>query len=218
MIKVLRIDEAGFYIEDVILQEGDLIPADCIEIQPPDGMIRLKWDRDAEAWIEGATLEELQDHQEDLIGTLKELQDKIDQELRRERQIDAILQATQKLIRVDELTAGEMQAMIDLYPDWIPVGMDYTKDTVVQYGDKLYKVLKDHPSQADWKPGTAFALYMVVPPKQVIANFVQPFGGSGTYVKGVKVIFEGKVYENIFTDGLNVWSPVGYPAGWKLIP
>lgn len=45
----------------------------------------------------------------------------------------------------------------------------------------------------------------------VIEEWVQK-----TYFKGEKVVFEGSTYESIF-EGSNVWSPKGYPQGWKLI-
>lgn len=32
----------------------------------------------------------------------------------------------------------------------------------LRYGDKLYKVLQDHTSQADWTPDTAVSLYVEV--------------------------------------------------------
>ena len=35
------------------------------------------------------------------------------------------------------------------------------------------------------------------------------------YAKGARVSFEGSDYESLI-DG-NVWSPTGYPAGWKTI-
>ena len=35
------------------------------------------------------------------------------------------------------------------------------------------------------------------------------------YAKGDRVSFEGSDYESLI-DG-NVWSPTGYPAGWRLI-
>ena len=48
-----------------------------------------------------------------------------------------------------------------------------------------------------------------------IDDWVQPDSTNG-YKKGNRVIYNGKVYESIF-DGLNIWSPGGYPQGWQLI-
>lgn len=47
------------------------------------------------------------------------------------------------------------------------------------------------------------------------AEFVQPTGGHDAYQIGDLVTFEGKVYKSLI--GGNVWSPIGYPAGWELV-
>jgi hypothetical protein len=57
MRKVLRIDSNGFYIEDVILQDGKVTPTDCIEIICPDGFYKPKWN--GTEWIEGLTQAEI---------------------------------------------------------------------------------------------------------------------------------------------------------------
>ena len=57
MKKVLRIDSNGFFIGDVIIQDGEAIPADCIETQCPGGFYKPKWD--GAKWVEGATQEEI---------------------------------------------------------------------------------------------------------------------------------------------------------------
>jgi hypothetical protein len=53
MRKVIRIDETGMFIEDVILQNTDKTPDDCIEIPCPDGFYCPKLDGDK--WVEGLT-------------------------------------------------------------------------------------------------------------------------------------------------------------------
>lgn len=57
MRKILRIDSNGFYIEDVILQNGEVTPTDCIEIICPDGFYKPKWN--GNAWVEGLTQVEI---------------------------------------------------------------------------------------------------------------------------------------------------------------
>lgn len=57
--KVNRIDENGFYLEDVILSEEDAVPSDCIEVPVPDGFWLPKWDIQAGVWVEGRTQEEI---------------------------------------------------------------------------------------------------------------------------------------------------------------
>ena len=130
------------------------------------------------------------------------------------KRIDANLQATRKLIRVDELDEEELLGMINLYDNY-QVGKSYRVDDIFKYEGKLYKVIQDHTSQEDWLPSELPALYLNMMPENVIPEWVQPTGVHDAYSIGDKVIFEGEVYESII-DG-NTWSPTDYPQGWKLI-
>lgn len=130
------------------------------------------------------------------------------------KRIDANLQATRKLIRVDELDENELLDMIDLYESY-QVDKQYKEDDIFKYDGKLYKVIQEHTSQNDWIPIDLPALYLNMMPENVIPEWVQPTGSHDTYNKGDKVIFEGEVYESII-DG-NTWSPKDYLQGWKLI-
>ena len=130
------------------------------------------------------------------------------------RKINAKLQATRKLIRVDELDEEELLGMINLYDNY-QVGKSYRVDDIFKYEGKLYKVIQDHTSQEDWLPSELPALYLNMMPENVIPEWVQPTGVHDAYSIGDKVIFEGEVYESII-DG-NTWSPTDYPQGWKLI-
>lgn len=126
--------------------------------------------------------------------------------------INANLNATRKLIRVDELSEDELLGMIDLYESY-EIGKSYQADDIFKYGDKLYKVIQEHTSQEDWIPSELPALYLSMMPENVIPEWVQPTGSHDSYSIGDKVIFEGRVYESII-DG-NTWSPVDYPQGWQ---
>jgi hypothetical protein len=57
MKKVLKIDNEGFFIEDVILQDGETTPNDCIEIECPQGFYKPKWN--GKEWTEGLTQNEI---------------------------------------------------------------------------------------------------------------------------------------------------------------
>jgi hypothetical protein len=129
------------------------------------------------------------------------------------KRIDANLNATRKLIRVDELSEEELLDMINLYDNY-QVGKSYRVDDIFKYEGKLYKVIQKHTSQEDWIPSELPALYLNMMPENVIPEWVQPTGAHDAYNVGDKVIFEGKVYESLI-DG-NTWSPIAYPAGWKL--
>jgi len=57
MKKVLRIDNNGLFIEDVILQDNEIIPADCVEIVCTGQFYRPKWN--GTIWVEGLTQTEI---------------------------------------------------------------------------------------------------------------------------------------------------------------
>lgn len=56
---------------------------------------------------------------------------------------------------VDDNTALRMR---EYYPEW-ESGKAYTVGYKVQYGGKLYKVITEHTSQADWTPDAAATLF-----------------------------------------------------------
>lgn len=49
----------------------------------------------------------------------------------------------------------------ELFMAWA-AGVDYKKDFRFRFGEKLYKVLQDHTSQADWLPDITPSLYAEV--------------------------------------------------------
>ena len=129
------------------------------------------------------------------------------------KRIDANLQATRKLIRVDELDENELLDMIDLYESY-EIGKSYQADDIFKYEGKLYKVIQEHTSQANWVPSELPALYLNLMPDNVIPEWVQPTGSHDAYNIGDKVIYEGQVYESTIDN--NTWNPIDYPQGWKL--
>ena len=126
--------------------------------------------------------------------------------------INANLQATRKLIRVDDLSEEELFDMIDLYENYYTYH-NYEVGEIFQYEGKLYKVLQEHTSQDNWIPSELPALYLNIMPENVIPEWVQPTGGHDAYNVGDKVIYEGKVYESLIDN--NTWSPVDYKEGWE---
>ena len=126
--------------------------------------------------------------------------------------INANLQATRKLIRVDELSEEELLDMIDLYDNY-QVDKLYKVDDIFKYEGKLYKVIQEHTSQESWIPSELPALYLSMMPENVIPEWVQPTGVHDAYNVGDKVIYEGVVYESLI-DG-NTHSPAANPTSWK---
>ena len=122
-------------------------------------------------------------------------------------------QANEKYVEAQHIIANIM----DLFEPWEP-GQDYLTDNILNYGNRLYRVLQDHTSQADWVPDETPSLYVDITTRQIgeetgeIPEWEQP-GSTNPYNTGEKVIFEGIIYESTI-DG-NVWSPTDYPQGWK---
>lgn len=57
MRKVLKIDINGFFIEDVLLKDGEVAPLDCIDVMCPQGFYKPKWN--GSEWVEGLTQAEI---------------------------------------------------------------------------------------------------------------------------------------------------------------
>lgn len=130
------------------------------------------------------------------------------------KRVTANLQATRKLIRVDELLEDELLDIINLYGNY-EVDKLYKINDIFKYEDKLYKVIQGHTSQKDWIPNENHALYLNLMPENVIPEWVQPTGQHDSYNIGDKVVFESQVYESVIAN--NTWSPMVYPQGWTLI-
>jgi hypothetical protein len=56
MKQVVRIDDAGFYVEPVILEDNDRVPSDCVESVPPS-LYKARYVDGA--WGEGASQAEI---------------------------------------------------------------------------------------------------------------------------------------------------------------
>jgi hypothetical protein len=57
MKSVYKIDQEGYFVEQIILNVDDGISADCVEIAPPEGLFKLKWN--GESWEEGYSQDEI---------------------------------------------------------------------------------------------------------------------------------------------------------------
>ena len=102
---------------------------------------------------------------------------------------------------------------IQLFSNWAE-GISYTEGQKVQYEGRLYKCLQAHTSQAGWTPTAAASLWakVLIPDANVIPEWEQP-DSTNPYMKGDKVMFDGKVYESTIDN--NVWAPNVY--GWNEI-
>lgn len=94
-----------------------------------------------------------------------------------------IVKASASLPDEDALNA------VELFPAWA-VGTDYAADVRVRYGDKLFKVLQDHTSAEQWKPGETPSLYAEVEKPGEGDSPSNPIAYNGNME-----LFEGKYYE-----------------------
>lgn len=110
-----------------------------------------------------------------------------------------------------------------VYPAW-KADMGYTAGEIIAYGNnpvgdpQLYKVVKDHMSQAIYPPGAGTeSLYTAIGlDDSGYAVWAQPAGAHDAYNKGDIVSYKGSLYRSL-VDG-NTWSPDTYPAGWEAVP
>ena len=110
---------------------------------------------------------------------------------------------------------GDALEAVELFPAWKP-GTAYSLDERVRCGEKLYRCVQAHTSQADWTPNKTPALWTEVAGPGEIPVWKQPTGAQDAYHKGDRVRYPdeaGAVYESL-TDG-NVWPPDAYSEGWR---
>ena len=124
---------------------------------------------------------------------------------------DMIHKASAYLVDEDALDA------VELFEPWRP-DTAYTAGQRLRYGDKLYRVVQGHTSQADWTPDATPALYTEVAKPGEIPVWKQPTGAQDAYNTGDLVHYpdaDGPVYRSTIDN--NVWSPDTYPAGWEVV-
>lgn len=128
----------------------------------------------------------------------------------RARQLRPIIEkAAESLPDEDALEA------VELFPIWEP-DTEYTTDERVQYGEKLYRCVQSHTSQAEWTPDATPALWTEVAKPGEIPVWKQPSGAQDAYMSGDRVWFPEKdttVYVSIVDN--NVWQPGVY--GWDAV-
>lgn len=83
-------------------------------------------------------------------------------------------------------------------------------------GGVQYECMQAHQTELGWEPSTTPALWNKV--TVGIPVWVQPTGAHDAYQTGDQVHFpaiDDPIYESLIDA--NVWSPTGYPAGWKTV-
>ena len=115
------------------------------------------------------------------------------------------------LAKLDDETALDV---LVLFQEW-QSGKAYAADERIRYGDKLYRCVQAHTSQADWTPDVTPALWTEVAKPGEIPVWKQPSGAQDAYMKGDRVHYptkEDPVY--ICTVDYNVYAPDVY--GWEV--
>ena len=112
------------------------------------------------------------------------------------------------------LTDAQALEVIDLYDQWT-VGVTYKVDTRIRYGEKLYKVLQKHTTQADWTPDVTPALYVEVAPAGEYREIKDNMLSTEAFAKGEVGWYQSK--DNLWKSLIdaNVYTPETYPAGWE---
>lgn len=114
----------------------------------------------------------------------------------------------------DSVTDEQALSVVALYPEW-KADVNYSAGQRLVYADVLYKVLQGHTSQADWTPDVAVSLFakVLVSDDGSALDWVQP-DSTNAYMKGDKVLHNGKTWESLVDN--NVWEPgvVGTEALW----
>ena len=99
--------------------------------------------------------------------------------------------------------------------EWIP-NEDVELNETRTFEGKIYKCIQAHKTLEGWTPSSTPALWQEVIVTPDTPVWVQPTGGHDAYNKGDKVHFPtitDPIYESLIDA--NVWSPTGYPQGWK---
>ena len=110
--------------------------------------------------------------------------------------------------QIDPVTAGENG---ELFAPWAE-HVDYQAGSIRRYGDKLYRCIQGHTSQADWTPDAAGSLWTkIADPAEEWPEWSAPLGAHDAYAAGDKVSHGGRRWISE-ADG-NVWEPGVY--GWS---
>lgn len=101
---------------------------------------------------------------------------------------------------------------VELFPLWA-ADTAYSLDERIRCGEKLYRCVQAHTSQADWIPPETPALWTEVAKPGEIPVWKQPTGAQDAYQSGDKVRYpdeNGDIW--VSTVDNNTWQPGVY--GW----
>ena len=102
---------------------------------------------------------------------------------------------------------------VELFPAWA-ADTAYAVDVRIRYGDKLYRCVQSHTSQAHYTPDMIPAIWTEVSMPGVIPVWKRPTGAHDAYQTGDPVLYpdeNGDVW--VSTVDNNTWEPGVY--GWE---
>lgn len=125
------------------------------------------------------------------------------------------LLALRALIEKAAVSLGDEDALeaVELFRFW-RADTNYDTGERIRYGEKLYRCVQAHTSQADWTPDVTPALWTEVAKPGEIPVWKQPAGAQDAYQKGDRVWYPDRgtdIY--VSTADNNVWQPGVY--GWE---
>lgn len=84
---------------------------------------------------------------------------------------------------------------VELFPAWA-IGKAYATDERIRYGEKLYRCVQAHTSQADWTPDATPALWTEVakPGQGDTPGNPIPYSGNMTLISGKYYAQDGVTY------------------------
>lgn len=113
--------------------------------------------------------------------------------------------ALRRLIEKAAISLSDEDAVgcVELFPSWA-ADADYTVDERIRYGDKLYRCVQAHTSQADWTPSSTPALWTEVerPGEGDTPDRPIAYSGNMALVNGKYYAQDGVVYR-CFRDTIN---------------
>lgn len=186
------IEVSGYAKEDIIKQLTDMINE-----EPDEATKRIR---------------EVKEEAENKIKEVEEHIGEIEQEK------TEMLQPIRTLLKTaDDEIVLENSKYLERYEE----DKEYKINDLFVLGGKVFRVIQDHTSQADWNPFETPALYQDLSSvideegNEVVSDWKQPTGGHDLYEQGNKVIYEDKTWELV---GKDTGHAPGTVAGvWEVV-
>lgn len=114
------------------------------------------------------------------------------------------------------LTDEQALAVKELYLPW-KAGETVAADDIRRRGEKLYRCLMGHTTQADWTPEASPALWVEIATSGQYREIKENMLSTEAFALGE--IGWWKTEDNLYKSliNANVYTPDSYPAGWEKV-